>query len=251
MTPKFVFGDDNPAFSLVEESGFFRLSMTESEIEAHHVEDFLDTTVEWLSTNPSKGILIDFSGVKSVCTDFVVHVHRYYEQIKERGLYVRFVNVDPTIKDYIDVSNITVVLSAPMLEKPSVSARQVLKDLAGNLSDDELMKRHGLSQKGLESMFRKLVKKGLINQEALDMRRDFRKTPQIQVPNEDDSGGPKPVVDASAIMRDIRNNVSDMDLMRKYRLTRKGLLSLLNKLVNAGLLSRKTLEERSRHRPDH
>ena len=165
---KYQFGDSGTSFSVVEESGFFRLTTTRSDIGPHQVEDFLDTTVEWLSGNPEKGILLDFKGVKTVSDEFVAHLLRYYEEIKARGLYVRFVNVDPSIEQYVETSNITVVISPDMLpsEKPTLSAKEILKDLAKNTSDAELMQKHGLSHKGLKSLYTKLLKKGLISRQA-------------------------------------------------------------------------------------
>ena len=72
MATKYYVKDTREIFSLTEESGFFRLTVGRADIQEKHVEDFLDTTIEWLSTNPKKGILIDFSGVRSVCGDFTV-----------------------------------------------------------------------------------------------------------------------------------------------------------------------------------
>ena len=71
---KYYFEDEETAFSLVEEHGFYRLRVERSAIEDKHVEEFLDRTVEWLSRNPDKGILIDFKGVKSVCNEFAIHL---------------------------------------------------------------------------------------------------------------------------------------------------------------------------------
>jgi hypothetical protein len=34
------------------------------------VEEFVDKTVERLSSSPKKGIFVDLEGVKSVCSDF-------------------------------------------------------------------------------------------------------------------------------------------------------------------------------------
>ena len=71
---KYYFEDEETAFSLVEEHSFYRLRVERSAIEDKHVEEFLDRTVEWLSRNPDKGILIDFKGVKSVCNEFAIHL---------------------------------------------------------------------------------------------------------------------------------------------------------------------------------
>ena len=43
---------------------------------------------------------------------------------------------------------------------------------------------------------------------------------------------------------DVRNGMSDRDLMRKYHLSATGLLSLFSKLVQAGMLTKAELEDR-------
>ncbi len=240
MAPRF-YVDEEFAISLVEESEFFRLRIQTPEVTEYHVEEFMDTTVEWLSTNPQKGILIDFNGVKSICGDFAVHLARYYADIKRRGLHVRFVNVDPAIEPYVDVSNITVVLSDVTLQKPVVNARQILDDLA-NLSDRQIMKKHGLSEKGLASMFRKLLRKGLISRSALAERLGVE-TGEISVSLEGLALG-KAVVNAADVLGDIADNMTDTEIMHKYRLSRKGLQSLMRKLYQRGLISKVTLQRR-------
>jgi anti-anti-sigma regulatory factor len=236
---KFFFESEEQIFSLAEESGFFRMKVDKPQIEEDHVEEFMDKTVEWLSTNPEKGILIDFEGVRSVCTDFTIALTRYYEDIKRRGLNVRFVNVDPKVERYIDVSNITVVMSIP--DKPVVSARELLGDLANNLSDQDLMKKHGLSPKGLNSLYKKLLRKGLITRRALARRMGIA-TREISV-----MLGTKPkkhTVDASDVMKDLANEMTNGELMRKYKLSPVGLQSLFRKLHNKGLISKATLLRR-------
>jgi uncharacterized protein (DUF433 family)/anti-anti-sigma regulatory factor len=233
MAIKYYVDDDETAFSVKEEEEFFRLKILRSEIDEDDVEDFLDTTVEWLSSNPAKGILIDFSGVRAVCPGFVVELQRNYEEIKSQGLYVRFVNVDPALEPYIDVQNITVVMSV-YPEKPVVSAKAVLTDLANNLTDEELMKKHGLSPKGLRSLYKKLLRKGLIAKHVMT-RKVVPVPPPVKPP--DDTEGKKPAVNASDVLKDIENGATEEDLMRKYRLSRKGVQSLMRKLRGAGLVN--------------
>lgn len=242
MSPRF-YVDDDFAISLVEESGFFRLKIQTPELEEHHVEEFMDTTVEWLSSNPSKGILIDFDGVKAVCGDFVASLARYYEDIKRRGLYVRFVNVDPAIERFIDVSNITVVLHRPIIpEKAIVSAKAILEDLDNNLSDKALMKKHGLSDKGLAKMFRKMLNMGLISRSAL-ARRMGVETGEVTVGLKGIVYS-KPVVNAAEVLQDLADNMTDNEIMRKYKLSTRGLKSLMKKLHDRGLISKVTLKRR-------
>ena len=242
MSPRF-YVDDEFAISLVEEAGFFRLKIQTPEVEEHHVEEFMDTTVEWLSSNPSKGILIDFDGVKAVCGDFVASLARYYEDIKRRGLYVRFVNVDPAIEPLIDISNITVVLHRPLIpDKTVVSAKAILEDLDNNLSDRALMKKHGLSDKGLAKMFRKMLNMGLISRRAL-ARRMGVETGEVTAGLKGIAYN-KPVVSAAEVLQDLADNMTDSELMRKYKLSAKGLKSLMKKLHDRGLISKTTLKRR-------
>ncbi len=242
MAPKYYVGQVDKAFELTEEEEFYRLKAIIDDVQEQHVEDFLDTTIEWLSSNPQKGILIDFSGVKSVCGDFTVHLTRHYEEIKAKGLYVRFVNVDPSVEPYIDVSNITVVMDVPDMfkEKPVLSATEILMDLAKDIPNDELMKKHGLSERGLESMFRKLWDKGLISKKTLAERLGLE-TEQVTLFLEGVTTR-KVTVEAKEVLEDIELGLGDDDLMRKYRLSEKGLQSLKRKLIKKGLVNPELFE---------
>ncbi|MEW6348601.1 MAG: STAS domain-containing protein [Thermodesulfobacteriota bacterium] len=258
MCSRYLVDDSSRMCSLLEESGFFRLKLDKPVISEADIEDFLDTTVEWLSGNPSKGILIDFDGVKSVSKLFSVALARHYEDIKRRGLYVRFVNVDPAVEKDIDVSNITVVVDLPIdelgeveedletpqaEEKHTVKAREVLIDLANNVSNLDLMKKHNLSAKGLESLYRKLLRSGLITKETLGRRLGI-KPAEVPVAL---SGLPsrKAKVEAREVLKDLSDGMSDHDLMIKYHLSPKGLRSLMTKLVQSGLLSEGALSGRT------
>jgi anti-anti-sigma regulatory factor/predicted transcriptional regulator len=237
---KFFFESDEQIFSLVEESDFFRMKVDKPEVKEDHVEEFMDKTVEWLSTNPKKGILIDLEGVKSVCSDFTVALTRYYEDIKRRGLYVRFVNVDPKIQPYVDVSNITVVMAIP--DKPVISARELLGDLAKNLSDKELMKKHNLSPRGLKRLYKKLLGKGQMFRRALARRMGVT-TQELTISSET-TKAKKVTVHASNVMKDLANEMSDTEIMRAYKLSPRGLQSLFRKLYNKGLISKTTFMRR-------
>jgi anti-anti-sigma regulatory factor len=240
--------DEEMVFSLVEEPSFFRLRVETPYVEEDHVEEFLDTTVEWLSSNPKKGIMIDFKGVKSVCDDFSIHLRQYYEDIKARGLYVRFVNVDPSIESFVDVSNVTTVIDLDSLElkqdKIAISARQILEDLASNLSDKQLMQKHGLSKRGLGSLFKKLLHKGLVTRRFLARRMGVETSELTTSLAGMDSRRVK--LDASHVLEDLSKKASNTALMRKYKLSSKGLRSLLKKLHGRGLISRSTLAARTR-----
>lgn len=55
--------------------------------------------------------------------------------------------------------------AAHPMNKPRVSARQVISDLIAQKDNKEIMKKYGLSVKGLRSLFQKLVKAGLMSEE--------------------------------------------------------------------------------------
>ena len=55
---------------------------------------------------------------------------------------------------------------------------------------------------------------------------------------------PKPRVAAKDVVKDIRSGMSDSDLMRKYRVSAKGLEKLFAKLVRAGALKQSDLDQR-------
>jgi anti-anti-sigma regulatory factor/DNA-binding HxlR family transcriptional regulator len=224
--------------------------VSESAIKEQHVEDFTDTTIEWLSSDPQKGILIDFSGVDWVCDDFIAHLANYYADLKQKGIYVRFVNVRPEIKPYVDISDITVVLPIPEPEKPTLSAKVILRDLANELTDSGLMRKYGLSSKGLASMYKKLLDKGLIDEDMIEQRRGpYTATIVVPVRGFEDQSK-KVVVDAGEAVKDVLDNVSNNELMAKYRLSEKGLMSMLKKLYKKGLIGSDVYLERLGSDPD-
>lgn len=237
---RFLFDHEETVFSLVEETDFFRMKMEKAEIEREHVEEFMDKTVEWLSSNPQKGILIDFTGVTSVCPDFTVALTQYYEDIKRRGIHVRFVNVAPNVEPYVDVSNITIVMTLP--ERPSLSAKSLLQDMADELTDRDLMRKYQLSRKGLASMFRKMLLKGLVSRRSLAKRWGI---PQKDLTVALELKAQKPTIEAAAVLKDISTDTSNAELMRKYKLTARGLQRLMQKLYNRGLISKAELARRN------
>jgi len=61
------------------------------------------------------------------------------------------------------------------MAKRHVSAKAILHDLSVGLSDNEILKKYDLSNEQLQSTFQKLIKTGLLTQEALDRRRAAEK----------------------------------------------------------------------------
>jgi uncharacterized protein (DUF433 family) len=240
---KYFYEDRKPAFSLTEEPAHFRLKIEQSEIEEHHVEEFLDKTVEWLSANSEKPLLIDFEGVKWVCSDFTAHLAEYCRDAKAKGFIVELVNVGPAIQPYVDGGTIVTVPFTPRRSVLSISTKQVLEDIEGNLSNQDLMDKYGLSLRGLASLFKKLLNKGLITRRYLEER-----TAQQEGPIEIDLDGDdflKTVVPALDVLKDIADDMSNEMLMKKYGLSEKGLNSMWEKLSVGNLISEETLRKRS------
>lgn len=57
-----------------------------------------------------------------------------------------------------------------MAEKKAVSVQEVVADINSGMTDEQLMTKYGLSTKGLESLFDKLLKAKLVTQSMLDQR---------------------------------------------------------------------------------
>ncbi len=56
------------------------------------------------------------------------------------------------------------------MEKRTVNAKEVLDDIKAGLDDATLMGKYQLSEKGLQSLFKKLVDGGVLKQEELENR---------------------------------------------------------------------------------
>jgi eukaryotic-like serine/threonine-protein kinase len=61
------------------------------------------------------------------------------------------------------------------MSKVKVNAQDVLDDIAAGADDTHLMEKYQLSARGLESLFRKLLDAGLVNQIDLDRRMPLRR----------------------------------------------------------------------------
>ena len=55
-------------------------------------------------------------------------------------------------------------------ERKSISAKEVSADIKAGITDEQLMKKYGLSPKGVEALFRKLLNAGIISQAQIAER---------------------------------------------------------------------------------
>jgi len=113
-----------------------------------------------------------------------------------------------------------------MPQKRALKAREVVNDIRSGMTDPELMEKNGLSAKGLQSLFRKLLEAKVITPAELEQRRSvYHDTEIIQQ------------VDGNDMVEDIRSGMSDSELMQKYGLSPEGLGFALQTLTDTKIVS--------------
>lgn len=112
-----------------------------------------------------------------------------------------------------------------MITKKPVSVRAVLEDVRAGRSKEEIMSRFGLSMRGLKSLFMKMTAAGYLSKEEVDR---YRKFP---------TRNGKRRVSAKEVLADIKIGLTDAALMKKYRLSAKGLDNLFSRLLKEKLIS--------------
>jgi len=128
-----------------------------------------------------------------------------------------------------------------------ISATQALECIRSGMDNAVLMKRFNLSAKALHSLLDQLVAAGHLGQSEIaqlefadpgtvmiDLSEAFHPTPDSQ----------KLEISASDALKCIRSGMDDSDLMRRYKISAKGLRSLFRKLVAAGVIGRSELDRR-------
>jgi len=100
------------------------------------------------------------------------------------------------------------------MAKVKIDAGEALRDIREGMNGITLMKKYHLSAKGLDSLYSKLIKEGVLK--SSDVGPHFK----MEVP-------------AREVVADIKAGMTGTDLATKYRLSSKGLESLLRKLVSA------------------
>jgi hypothetical protein len=129
-----------------------------------------------------------------------------------------------------------------MGEKPKIAVGGVLREIRSGTDDSALMQKYHLSAKGLQSLFQKLVEKGLITATEIEQRTPASGSSLGQPSKQSDKKGA--LINPADAVRDIRSGMHDFDLMEKYRLSAKGLQSLFEHLVKAGLMEQAEFDRR-------
>jgi hypothetical protein len=143
------------------------------------------------------------------------------------------------------------------LGKKRINAKKALADIRSGMDDAALMKKYKLLPRGLQSLFDKLIIGGFIDLAEMERRlsrfcgtaviseSDFApdESNEPESPPQADRKSP-PEIPARKAAREIKSGVNDFALMEKYRLSSKGLQSLFNKLISAGLITKAHLDNR-------
>ena len=144
-----------------------------------------------------------------------------------------------------------------LMGKRKISAKEAVAAIRLGMDDSALMKEYGLARSGLQSLFDKLVTGGYLDlAEVQERMPGFLGTVDISeavLPTKGNGtqGAPQPQtgragawINAQEAARDVRAGLDDAALMGKYRLTSRGLRSMVDKLVTVGLITQADLDRR-------
>ncbi|HMK36792.1 MAG TPA: hypothetical protein VK463_17090 [Desulfomonilaceae bacterium] len=114
-------------------------------------------------------------------------------------------------------------------------------------SDSFLMEKFGLSAKGLDKLFKKLIIAEEIRQEELDSRSSpLSQSQTVDLTRILHEPSYKAVINPDEVTRDIESGLSDVELMAKHSLSAKGLENLFEKLLLSAKITRIELDERKK-----
>jgi hypothetical protein len=129
--------------------------------------------------------------------------------------------------------------------KLMVSMREAADLVRSGATDIELMAKYGISAEGLEKLLNKLVAAGQLSEKELDFRSQLSQlSDYVDLRELRPRNVKKQIINAAEAIQDLRAGASDLDLMKKYNISGKGLESLFSKLVEAGEISQYELERR-------
>ncbi len=128
-----------------------------------------------------------------------------------------------------------------------IKAIEAVQSIRSGMDDASLMEKFNISLKGLHILFNQLVASGLLQRAELEERMSLACGTVVIDPYRATWPDPhlkKLLINAEEALHSIRAGMSDTALMRKYRLSTKGLQSLFRKLLTARLISQSELDER-------
>ena len=119
-----------------------------------------------------------------------------------------------------------------------IDAKKLLEDVKAGRDDRTLAERYSLSQRELLKVLTRLVLQGFMLPAELAQRKSLLKAAQVPRQRQ---------VSLKDIIQDIRSGMGDIDLQRKYNLSAKSFLRLVDRLVDTEALSPEEGERVSSH----
>jgi hypothetical protein len=146
-----------------------------------------------------------------------------------------------------EVNRQDVKAAHPRRKITSSTVEEVVKGVRSGMGDADLMTKFDLSASGLTEVLGRLVAEGLLRESDVDERSSLSPgTVALDVPHMLFTGADerKPVIKAKDAVAAIRAGKDDLSMMRTFGISAKGLQSLFDKLVHAGLLTNEELQGR-------
>ncbi len=122
------------------------------------------------------------------------------------------------------------------MPRKSIRASEILKDIMSGMGDTGLMEKYDLSARELLKIMTKLLWKGLISPVVFSKRKALINSVLADKRRR---------IVSSQILQEIRSGMGDAELKEKYKLSPKGLVRLLERLVDSKLISHSELSDRS------
>jgi uncharacterized protein YjbI with pentapeptide repeats len=136
------------------------------------------------------------------------------------------------------------------LRTVTIKAIDAVKSIREGMDDAALMERYNICAQGLQSLFRQLEAAGILKRAELERRSSLSLSePSVALDVNRAAfaitNPKKPVINAAEAVQLIREGMDDAVLMKKYRLSIRGVQSLQKKLLAKGLLREEDIKNRT------
>lgn len=135
---------------------------------------------------------------------------------------------------------------------PKISAKVVAADIRSGMSNAELMEKYGLSERGIESLFRKLIENRVVTEgeiSGIGQASSRAVSPESrEAPAEPGPAAGEPRIDsksAEAVLEEVRKGSHYYDIMMRLHMGRDELGDMLDFLVRRGDLTAEEVEAKT------
>jgi uncharacterized protein YjbI with pentapeptide repeats len=170
-------------------------------------------------------------------------LHNLFEQLVRLGILkeselVARASLDPG-SVVVDLSRLEIP-PPPVQKKPVIDAADALRCLKAGMDDCALMKRYNVSARGLQSLFDKLVSRGVIARAFLDRRSDLVCESVLvneEVPEVEDVSESGTWVDEDVVIEAVKAGMDYKDIMEKYNCSARRLRILVKRVQDTEKLA--------------